>query len=93
MSIIHKKINTKYEVDEMKNIINSKILPNPAVKAMMNDYTWDNNVLKINSKLGLGTIKLFPRLAEIILELNVFGKMAGRTLEDTLDKEFKQLTD
>lgn len=93
MSIIHKKINTKYEIDEMKSIINSNILPNAAVKAVVNDYTWDNNTLKINSKLGMGTIKLFPKLVEIILELNVFGKMAGRTLEDTLDKEFKQLTD
>lgn len=93
MSLINKRINTKYSVEEMQDIINTKILPNSAVKTIINDYYWVDNVLKINAKVGAGTIKLFPNLAEITLELNFFGQMAGRTLEDTLDKEFKKLTD
>lgn len=91
MSVIHKRIKTKYSIDEMKKIIDNKILTNSAIKPMVNDYYWIEDTLKISAKIGNGTIKLFPQLAEITIELNVFGKMAGKTLENTLDKEFKQL--
>jgi hypothetical protein len=91
MSVIHKKIKTKYDIEQMKDIINNKILSNSAVNSIVNDYYWVDDTLKLTAKVGNGTIKLFPQLAEIIIELNVFGKMAGKTLEDTLDKEFKKL--
>lgn len=91
MSVIHKKITTKYDVEQMRDIINNKILSNSAVKSLVNDYYWVDDTLKITAKIGNGTIKLFPQLAEIIIELNVFGKMAGKSLEETLDKEFKKL--
>ena len=91
MSIIHKRIETKYDVEEMRDIINNKILSNTAVKPLIIDSHWEDNTLKINAKIGTGSIKLFPQLAEITIELNMFGKMAGKTLENTLDKEFKKL--
>ena len=92
MSRIHKKFQTKYTVMEMKNFINANILPNSAVQSFIDSSSWVNDELFIKSKLGSGKIILRDYYAEVDIELNFLGKMAKGTLESTLDKEFKQLS-
>ena len=93
MAIIQKKFKTKHTATEMKNAINTKILPNPALSAILESVNWVGNTLHVDSKLGKRTFSLFDYLIEIYIELTLFGSIARKTIEDALDREFKQLTD
>lgn len=91
MATINKTFKTKYTSIEMKNYISTQVLPNPALKSLLETVRWEANTLYINSKLGHGTIKLEDNSAHVYIELNLFGSMAKKAIESTLDSEFKQL--
>lgn len=91
MARLYKQFSTNYSASEMKNFISTKLLPNPALSAFLESTLWDGNTLIIKSKLGSGTIKLEDKLITVDFEFNIFGSVAKKAIEATLDKEFKQL--
>ncbi len=91
MSTINKKFETKATAVEMKHYIDTNILTNSVIRSFMEQARWEGNTLFASSKLGKGTIKLSDYLVEIDIELSLFGSFAKKSLEATLDKEFKQL--
>ncbi len=91
MATFEKQFNTKYTADEMKIYITTNVLPNPALKSVLNDVSWEGNVLRVNSKLGKGTITLKDNLITVFINLTFIGSITKNVLEDTLDKEFKKL--
>ena len=91
MSTISKKFETKASADEMKLYINTNVLTNSLVKSVLDNASWQGNTLYATSKFGKGWIKVFDNLIEVEIQLNLFGNFAKKSLEATLDKEFKQL--
>ncbi|MGB9702187.1 MAG: hypothetical protein ACPL1A_05585 [Candidatus Kapaibacteriota bacterium] len=91
MSRINKKFKTAYKADEMKNWVSVNILPHPLLGQFVNSTTWNGNSLFMDTKFGTGNIILNDYLVEVDFELNVIGSMASKTIEETLDKEFKKL--
>ncbi|HRP01857.1 MAG TPA: hypothetical protein PLE30_04325 [Candidatus Kapabacteria bacterium] len=91
MSTINKKFETKATATEMKHYIDTTVLTNSVIKSVLEQASWSGNTLYASSKLGKGTIKLSDNLVEIDIELTLFGSFAKKSLEATLDKEFKRL--
>lgn len=91
MATLNKRFETKATAQEMKTYISTKLLPNPALSSMLESAIWDGNVLKIDSKLGKGTITLTDNLIVVYFEFTLFGSVAKKAIEASLDKEFKQL--
>jgi hypothetical protein len=91
MSRIQKKFQTKSNATEMKSYISTKLLPNPALSSLLDSANWIDNTLYIQSKLGKGTITLRDYLIEVDIELTLFGQIAQKTIETTIDNEFKLL--
>ncbi len=91
MSKITKKFETKASATEMRHYIDTKILTNSVIHSVLETASWQGNVLYASSKLGKGTITLSDNLVEIDIELSFFGGFAKKALEETLDKEFRQL--
>lgn len=91
MATIQKTFQTNATAIEMKHYIDTKVLPQPALKALLEEVCWQGYTLNISSKLGNGQIILKDNEVEILIHLTLFGSMAKKTLEATLDKEFKQL--
>lgn len=92
MAVIQKTFKTKYSAIEMKNYISTKILPSPTLAAIIDKAIWKDNVLEIESKIGNGNITIRDNQIEIYIQLSLFGSIAQKTIEEALDKEFKQLT-
>lgn len=91
MATINKTFQTNASAMEMKHYIDTKILPQPALKPLLEKVNWSGNTLYINSKLGDGHIILKDNEVEIFINLTLFGSMAKKTLESAIDNEFKQL--
>lgn len=91
MATLNKRFETKATAQEMKTYISTKLLPNPALSSMLESAIWDGNILKIDSKLGKGTITLTDNLIVVYFEFTLFGSVAKKAIEASLDKEFKQL--
>jgi len=91
MSTINKRFETKATAVEMKHYIDTNILTNTLIRSVLEQASWTGNTLYASSKLGKGTIKISDYLVEVDIELSLFGSFAKKSLEATLDKEFKQL--
>lgn len=91
MAKFYKQFQTKSSAVEMKTFISTKILPNPTLATFLDNTNWEGNTLHIKSKLGNGKIILEDNLLTIDFDFNLFGSVAQKTIEATLDKEFKQL--
>lgn len=91
MAKFHKQFQTKATATEMKIFISTKLLPNPALATFLDSTTWEGYTLNIKSKLGSGKIILEDNLITVDFDFNLFGSMAQKTIEATLNKEFKQL--
>ncbi|HOQ48785.1 MAG TPA: hypothetical protein PLV01_03030 [Candidatus Kapabacteria bacterium] len=91
MAKLQKQFQTNYSATEMKNYISTKLLPNPTLATFLESTNWEGNTLFINSKLGKGKIILENNLITIDFEFSLFGSVAKKTIEATLDREFKQL--
>lgn len=91
MSRITKSIRTNYTASEMKNYVSTEVLPNKALSSLLSSAIWVGDTLKLESKFGRGTIELFDNLVNINIELSFMGSLARRTIEGTLDTEFKRL--
>jgi hypothetical protein len=91
MSQLKKRFETKASAMEMKHYIDTKLLPNPVLKPLLDKVEWRGYVLYISSKLGKGTLTLQDNIVDVDIELTFFGSMAKNTLESTLDSEFKKL--
>lgn len=91
MSRIQKKFQTQSTSSEMKNYINTHLLTNSALNALLDSAIWIENTLHVQSKLGRGTITLKDYLIDIDIELTLFGKIAQNSLESAIDNELKLL--
>ena len=91
MAVLKRRFETQASAAEMKSYISTKLLPNPALASLMESAVWEGNVLRVNSKLGKGTLTLEDKVIDVFFELTLFGSVAKSALEATLDKEFKQL--
>lgn len=91
MSKINKQFKTAYTADEMKNWVSSTILPHPMIGSMVNSSQWNNYSLFLDTKVGTGNIHLKDNFVEVDFDLNMFGSMASRAIEEALDTEFKKL--
>lgn len=91
MAVLNKRFETKATSQEMKTYISTKLLPNPALSSMLDQAVWDGNILRIDSKLGKGTITLSDYLVVVYFEFSLFGSVAKKAIEASLDNEFKQL--
>jgi len=91
MATIRKSVETDATAAEMKSYINLKVLSRSELQALFDSAVWHGDTLHISSKLGNGTIELFDQKADITIELSLFGSVAKKTLEQTLEKELRQL--
>ncbi|MCX8055290.1 MAG: polyhydroxyalkanoic acid system family protein [Ignavibacteria bacterium] len=91
MAKLYKQFKTNYSALEMKNYISTKLLPNPTLASFLESTYWEGDTLFINSKLGKGKIILENNLITIDFVFSFLGSVAQKTIEATLDKEFKQL--
>lgn len=91
MATINKKFETKYSAIEMRHYVDTNILTNSTIRSLFNDVQWTGNTLYASSKLGKGTFTLHDNLIEINIDLNFLGGFAKKAIEQTIDKEFKQL--
>jgi hypothetical protein len=91
MSKLKKQFKTSQRADDMKNWVSANILPNPMIGQVVNSSQWNGYTLFLNTKIGTGNIAIQDYLVDIDFELNFFGEMASKTIEDALDKEFKKL--
>ncbi|OGU58516.1 MAG: hypothetical protein A2X64_01335 [Ignavibacteria bacterium GWF2_33_9] len=91
MSRIKKQFQTKYKADELKNWVSAELLPNPMLSQAINQAAWNGYDLFLDTKIGKGNIIIRDYLVDIDFELNFIGSMASKTIEDTLDQEFKKL--
>jgi len=92
MAAIEKRFETKYTAYEMKEFISTKVLTNPALSTLLNNAEWQAYTLLISSKLGKGRIVLQDNIIDVYIDLNMFGSMAKKVLESSIDNEFKQLS-
>lgn len=91
MAKINRKFSTKHNADDMKSWISVKLLSNDLVRQIATKTEWQGNSLYLVSTIGTGFIHLRDYEIEVDIELTLFGSMMSRTLEETLEKEFKKL--
>lgn len=91
MGKITRKFTTKHNADEMKNWISVKLLSNELVKQIATKTEWQGYSLYLESTIGKGYIHLRDYELEVDIELTMFGTMMSRTIEDTLENEFKKI--
>lgn len=91
MGKITRKFSTKHNADEMKNWISVKLLSNELVRQIATKTDWQGNSLYLESSIGNGYIHLRDYEIEVDIELTLFGSMMSRTIEDTLENEFKKI--
>ncbi len=75
----------------MKEYISTKLLPRPELKTLLDKVEWNGDTLKIDSKLGDGTVTLQDNLVVVDIQLSFFGSMAQKKIESALEENFKQL--
>jgi hypothetical protein len=91
MARIQRSFATKGSKQEMKEYISTKLLPRPELKTLLDKVEWHGDTLKIDSKLGDGTLTVFDQRIEVDMQLSFFGSMAQKKIESALDENFKQL--
>lgn len=91
MATIHKKFSTEKNALEIKEYINDTFLSRKDVKALIDTAVWVGFTLHVTSKFGKGTLDARDNLAEVNIELSLFGSAAKKAIETTIEKNFKEL--
>ncbi|GAB1430509.1 hypothetical protein MASR2M18_13420 [Ignavibacteria bacterium] len=91
MATIHKKFTTDKNAVEIKKYIDETFLDRKEVKALIDTAVWVGFTLHVTSKFGKGTLEARDNLAEVNIELSLFGSAAKKAIETTIEKNFKEL--
>lgn len=91
MATIRKSFESDSTADEMKTIINAKILSRKEVTALFDKAEWNGHTLNVSSKIGSGVIEVHDNRIDVVIELTLFGSAAKKTIETTLEKQFSFL--
>jgi 23S rRNA G2445 N2-methylase RlmL len=93
MADIQKQITHKKSKEETRKFIDEQLLNLPMLKAVVSKAEWQEDKLIIEAIFGTGTIAIEDNKSDVEIHLSFMGKMSRQLIEDTINNEFKKLTE